>query len=861
MDTIKKVLGVMLLYCFSFLQAHPAYLGNLNAIEESVLQMTSNFATAPGNTDYESKLAKISSCIPLDYNPTVRSYIELYTNRTPALSEKILSLSDIYFPIFEKTLRNNGLPIEFKYLPVTESALDANAVSRAGATGLWQLMSNTAKGLRLTVNNYVDERRDPYKSTEAAVKYLKSMYNKYDDWLLVIAAYNCGPGKVDEAIRRSGGIRNYWLLYDYLPRETRNYVPAFIACVYWMHYYLDHSLRLVPHPYANLFAGSDTLMVKGPLHLNTVSSVLNLDAAKLAFMNPALKQRILPDNKTQYCLRLPVTELWTFRQRQNLIYSGSAGLINSAGIAEKEYTDVWYKVKTGDNLSTIAAKYKCTVSQLKKWNKLKSSTLKQGQKLKVGVKTVSKKIAVAPPPVVNEGANTPEAQPADETAVAAVETGTSGNNANVVPAQQSALDADQPVKTVAKDKLYKVKKGDALLTIAKQNNCTVDELRKWNNLKGNQITAGQQLKVGVTETVVQATAGATPLNQNEPVAEDNFAIDNNIIITDDGEIIFKDQIQPTIAEVYEPVNGKIEDSNFKISDNIIITANGDIIFNNTQEIAAFTTEQEDEAVSVNGTATPEIAGSTSSDAATFTTDDNIIITPEGDILFKDQLPAGYSYSSTQTTYTTTTAAETKATPAAADAATFTTDDNIIITPEGDILFKDQLPAGYSYSSTQTTYTTTTAAETKATPAAANATTFTTDDNIIITPEGDILFKDQLPAGYSYSSTQTTYTVGDATDKPDETAVIINEDGEIIFTDAKSAEFANASAKERATASRTTAPNAEAKQTKYVVKKGDTLWSIVQKSKGVTIEQVVEANKLTYKSVLREGMELLIPAAK
>ncbi|OWY24260.1 hypothetical protein C7N43_16385, partial [Sphingobacteriales bacterium UPWRP_1] len=633
MDIIKKVLGVLLLFCCSFLQAHPAYLGNLSEIEESVLQMTGNFAAAPGNTDYESKLAKISSCIPLDYNPTVRSYIELYTNRTPALSEKILSLSDIYFPIFEKTLRNNGLPLEFKYLPVTESALDATAVSRAGATGLWQLMSNTAKGLRLTVNNYVDERRDPYKSTEAAVKYLKSMYNKYDDWLLVIAAYNCGPGKVDEAIRRSGGIRNYWLLYDYLPRETRNYVPAFIACVYWMHYYLDHSLRLVPHPYANLFTGSDTLMVKGPLHLNTVSSVLNLDATKLAFMNPALKQRILPDNKTPYCLRLPVTEIWTFRQKQNLIYSGSASLINSSGIAEKEFTDVWYKVKTGDNLSTIAAKYKCTVTQLKKWNKLKSAALKQGQKLKVGVKTVKKKIAVAPPPAVNDAADTPGVQYEAESAVAATETGVSENSKEVF----TTPDADKPAKTAMQDKFYKVKKGDALLTIAKLNNCTVDDLRKWNNLKGNHIATGQQLRVGVVEVVANATDDATSSSQNGQVSDDNFTIDDTIIITDDGEIIFKNQVQPTIAEVYEPINGSIEDKNFKIADNITITANGEIIFNNTQAIIASGADEEP-SMTDKEAAMPESTGSANSELSSFTTDDNIIITPEGDILFKDQLP-------------------------------------------------------------------------------------------------------------------------------------------------------------------------------------------------------------------------------
>jgi len=385
MVKLKKFLGIILLMNALSAHAHPYYLDDMSSLEENAC----NLVSVTGNSnlsDYESKLAKIASTIPLEYNGTVRSYIELYVNRSPALSEKILSLSDIYFPIFEKTLRQYGLPLELKYLPVTESALNATAVSRAGATGLWQIMPATAKGLKLNVDSYVDERIDPYKSSDAAIRYLKSLYNKYEDWLLVIAAYNCGPGKVDEAVRRSGGITNYWLLYDYLPKETRNYVPAFISCVYWMHYHMDHSLRIYPHPYSNLFPGSDTVMVNGPLHLNSIAKSLSLDVEKLSFINPALKKRFLPDGRNQYCLRLPVTEIYAFKQKRASIILDSRNQTASGNTAFNS-ADVWHTVKKGETLSGIADKYKCKVADLKKWNNLKNNSLKIGAKLKVGLKS------------------------------------------------------------------------------------------------------------------------------------------------------------------------------------------------------------------------------------------------------------------------------------------------------------------------------------------------------------------------------------------------------------------------------------------------------------------------------------------
>ncbi len=815
MESFKKVAGVFLMLLSTIAISHPYYLGNFTGTETENPPTITNGSSMFALPDYESKLAKIGSSIPLDYNGTVRSYIELYVNRSPALSEKILSLSDIYFPIFEKYLRQYNLPLELKYLPVTESALNSQAVSPAGATGLWQIMGITAKGLHLNVDNYVDDRRDPHKSTEAAVKLLQSMYKKYDDWLLVIAAYNCGPGRIDEAIRRSGGIRDYWLLYDYLPRETRNYVPAFVACVYWMHYHLDHSLKLYPHPYANIFTSSDTLMVRGPLHLNAVAKTLNMDVEKLAFMNPALKKRFLPENHQPYCLRLPVTEIWTFKQKRELIYADSRSQSGGANLTEKVTADVWHKVKQGETLSSIAAKHKCTVAQLKKWNKLSTTNLKVGAKLKVGVKSVQKEVSAIPikVPSANTNINPPiETQPAYVVAESVSEPELADANSNIAPTPNQPAAA-----TKTEEKRYKVKKGETLIAIAKSNGCKVEDLKKWNNLSSATLTVGQNLVVGFTHAPVTQP-------NNEP-DEIEITLSDDVIITPEGDIIFKDQMTTSVVALYEPHNSSIEDDNFKIDQNIVITANGDIIIKESYQPATTTATQQ--------------AAPKNPDVITFN-DDNIIITENGDIIFKE--PDATTTAPSISAPVTTTATQ-QAAPKNPDVITFN-DDNIIITENGDIIFKE--PDATTTAPSISAPVTTTATQ-QAAPKNPDVITFN-DDNIIITENGDIIFKEPDATTTAPTTTANPIATGD---------IIITENGEIIIGGEIPDEISYRAATPRAnTAKKTQEPAAIT----YKVKKGDSYWSIARNA-NTTVATLLKLNNLTEKSVMQPGMTLLLPAKK
>lgn len=235
------------------------------------------------DTVYSDRLYRLPSEMELSFNHVVRSYIEMYSVRRREQVAYMLTLGDYYFPLFEEMLDRHGLPLELKYLPVIESALNPVAVSRMGATGLWQFMLKTGQGYGLEVNSLVDERRDPYKSTEAAVRYLKDLYSIYGDWNLVIAAYNCGPGNVNKAIARSGGKQDYWEIYYRLPRETRGYVPAFIAANYIMNYYAEHNICPMK---PNDFQALDTVHVNQEIHFGQISEILDIPVNELQRLNP-----------------------------------------------------------------------------------------------------------------------------------------------------------------------------------------------------------------------------------------------------------------------------------------------------------------------------------------------------------------------------------------------------------------------------------------------------------------------------------------------------------------------------------------------------------------------------------------------
>jgi membrane-bound lytic murein transglycosylase D len=249
------------------------------------------------------------------------AYIGVYTKNRRGQMEVMLGLTDYYFPIFEEVLDQYGLPLELRYLPVIESALNPRAVSRAKATGIWQFMFGTARMYNLTMNSLVDERRDPLASSHAAARYLRDLHGIYNDWTLALAAYNCGPGNVNKAIRRAGGSRNYWAIYNYLPRETRGYVPAFVAATYAMHYYDEH--KLVPLA-VDFPVYTDTIMIHQEMHLMQISEVLDIPVEMLRDMNPQYLSDIIPARDRSYSLRLPVDYSSRFIDNIDTIYAHRA---------------------------------------------------------------------------------------------------------------------------------------------------------------------------------------------------------------------------------------------------------------------------------------------------------------------------------------------------------------------------------------------------------------------------------------------------------------------------------------------------------------------------------------------------------
>lgn len=340
---------------------------------------------------YIDRLSRMPVIMEMPYNDIVRKFIDTYTIRLRNQVSFMLSACNFYMPIFEEALDAYNLPLELKYLPIIESALNPSAVSRAGATGLWQFMLTTGKLYGLESNSLVDERRDPIKATWAAARYLKDMYNIYKDWNLVIAAYNCGPGNVNKAIRRAGGKTDYWAIYNYLPRETRGYVPAFIAANYVMTYYCKHNICPME---TNIPQATDTVQVSRNLHFEQIADICHIPLEEIKSLNPQYKRNIVPGNTKPYILRLPTEAISSFIDNQDTIYNhrsaelfknrrtvASVGTRNNATAGDGELT--YYKIKQGDTLGTIARKFGVSVRQLRSWNGLRNNNIRAGRRLKI----------------------------------------------------------------------------------------------------------------------------------------------------------------------------------------------------------------------------------------------------------------------------------------------------------------------------------------------------------------------------------------------------------------------------------------------------------------------------------------------
>ena len=361
------------------------------------------------NTDYAfdqipdsviaRRLHSLHTIIPMTFNSEVRSYIRMYLNRMRGRLDVMLTLSEFYYPVFEEALARYDVPEELKHLTIVESAMNPQATSRVGAAGLWQFMYTTGKNYGLEVNSIIDERRDTYKSSDAAAHYIHDLYNVFGDWHLAIAAYNCGPGNINKAIARSGGKRDFWQIYPYLPRETRGYIPAFIAATYIMNFYPEHGL----HPKrVTIPLRTDTIMVERNMLFHYVSKYTGIEMDELRTLNPQYRIDMIPGEGNSYPLCLPTEKMSNLIHWADTIFRHSEDSLSRKAlvvkVAEPEQprpvtssrssrknsqASSYHKVRRGETLTAIATKHGTTVSKIKKLNGLKSDRIREGQRLKV----------------------------------------------------------------------------------------------------------------------------------------------------------------------------------------------------------------------------------------------------------------------------------------------------------------------------------------------------------------------------------------------------------------------------------------------------------------------------------------------
>lgn len=424
------------------------------------LDTISDFVLDLPTDTLKMRLARLNEKTPfnVEYNASLESVIKSFLTRKRDLMERMLTISQFYFPLFEQQLDNHDIPLEMKYLSIVESALNPKARSRVGATGLWQFMYGTGREMKLNINSYVDERSDPIKSTEAACNYLNRLYRIYNDWDLALAAYNSGPGNVNKAIRRSGGQRNYWNIRRNLPRETAGYVPAFQATMYIFEYAEEHGLKTKRVERA--FFETDTIHVKSLITFDQISELTGIDKEELKILNPSYKLDVIPFVKGKtHALRLPVHKMGKFVANEEAIYAHVEEELKSkeSPLAEitkqAEQNSIRYRVRDGDFLGKIAERYGVGVSHLKQWNGLRSNNLRIGQRLTIYPRK--------------------------------------NGDAAVKPRETPARSS-----VASSSKTHEVRSGDSLWTISrKYPGVSIENLRKWNGISGNNLKLGTKLKL------------------------------------------------------------------------------------------------------------------------------------------------------------------------------------------------------------------------------------------------------------------------------------------------------------------------------------------------------------------------------
>lgn len=447
----------------------------------------------------------------IEYNPGLENIIKSFLKNRKKSFGRLMAISDYYFPMFEEALAKQNVPLEIKYLAIVESALNPKAVSRMGATGLWQFMYQTGKLYNLKIDSYVDERSDPLKASEAAAQYMTNMYAIFGDWELVLASYNSGPGNVAKAIRRSGGQQSYWNIRKYLPQETQGYVPAFLATMYLFEYHKEHGI--VPDKSLIRHFDTDTIMIKKQMSFAQISNLLDVPVTQLQLLNPSYKLNVIPFyNDQNHFLRLPKDKIAVFASNEDKIYAyvqreldfrerpfqvtKAIVLTDTLNYTTQRITlpkTKYYKVRRGDNLNEIANKYGVTIADLKKWNGLKKNSVSYGKSLKIKtnesvVRTIKRQSKV------------------DKNPTEIVSNDQKGALADTKTNKIVKTDSVSAVKPA----YYVVQKGDNLGNIAKKFNVSVAEIQEWNHLSNANVQLGTSLQVDQNEREIKEELASAP---------------------------------------------------------------------------------------------------------------------------------------------------------------------------------------------------------------------------------------------------------------------------------------------------------------------------------------------------------------